>query len=208
MRAGAPQPRQAVTGREPLMPAAACRSSPAPGPGRPRRCAMRRYQRAVSPIAAGVESSGRQPSARAARLASRPRARCLASVTGSCLRARQSTGAAQWPIADRAPGSRRSAGPKFNARRRGRAVASALGEQQVAAQRLEHVLPRPRRVGVAQQRAARPAAPARTRSGISRSRAQSPPPMTLPARAVATAAASGVEGARQACRRDQLGRAP
>ena len=51
------------------------------------------YQRAVSPIASGVERSGRQPSAAAARLESRPR-RGASDMTGpaSC---RQSTGAPQ-----------------------------------------------------------------------------------------------------------------
>ena len=80
-----------------------------------------------------------------------------------------------------------SAGPKFHAvavrRRRPRAPPRA----QVAAERLEHVLPRPDRVRVADRAAASPRERRAHESGTRRSSAQSPPPITLPARAVATA---------------------
>ena len=62
-----------------------------------------------------------------------------------------------------------------------------LGQQQVAAERVQHVLPGPDRVGVADRGPACPASAPRIRSGTSRSSPQSPPPITLPARALATA---------------------
>ena len=65
-------------------------------------------------------------------------------------------------------------------------VAQPLGQQHVAIERLEHVLPRADGGRVADDAAILPAAVRATRSGTSRSAAQSPPPITLPARAVAT----------------------
>ena len=78
-------------------------------------------------------------------------------------------------------------------------ASSRCAEKQVARQGLEHVLPGPRRAGVA-DRVTRPARAARTRSGTSRSSDQSPPPMTLPARAVARATAAPSPGARKLAR--------
>jgi hypothetical protein len=64
----------------------------------------------------------------------------------------------------------------------GAIAAKALGKREVAVERLQHVLPRADRIGVANAHGW-PASAARTISGMSRSRAQSPPPITLPARA-------------------------
>ena len=61
-----------------------------------------------------------------------------------------------------------------------------FGQQQVAAQRFQHVLPRTNGVRIANRRWPRLARSAFMQSGSSRSSAQSPPPITLPARAVAT----------------------
>ena len=90
-----------------------------------------------------------------------------------------------------APAARRSsAGPKFQPCATRAVLPRALGEAQVAAQRVEHVLPRADRVGVADADRRRRPARARKTSGSRRSSPQSPPPMTLPARALATAGAS------------------
>ena len=78
------------------------------------------------------------------------------------------------------------AGPKFQASANDfPSSTNRRPEHEVPPQRLEDELPGPHRVGVADRRGA-PAAAAAITSGTSRSSDQSPPPMTLPARAEAT----------------------
>ena len=67
--------------------------------------------------------------------------------------------------------------------RPGRRRQQRLGQRQIAGQRLEHVLPRADGMRVADDAPARRCSKARRMSGTRRSSAQSPPPMTLPARA-------------------------
>ena len=119
--------------------------------------------------------------------APRPRRRPpLARAPRAARTARRPRGPSRW---------HRRSGPKFQAparrtRRVGRpvrrrAAPQRRAEPQVAGERLEHVLPGPHGAGVAHLDG--PAgASARTQSGTMRSSPQSPPPITLPARAVAT----------------------
>ena len=65
--------------------------------------------------------------------------------------------------------------------------AEPFRQHQVAAQRFQHVLPRAHGVRIADDDRLAALEMARRMSGTSRSAAQSPPPITLPARAVATA---------------------
>ena len=89
----------------------------------------------------------------------------------------------------RPPGGHRRRGDR-NSRPARRSVSSASrrsASMQVAVQRLQHVLPRAHGVRVAKLHRLAAAEGARSTSGTRRSRAQSPPPITLPARAVASA---------------------
>ena len=81
----------------------------------------------------------------------------------------------------------------------------ALAEHQVAGERLQHVLPRPGRLRIADRAPTCRSMAERTRSGTSRSSLQSPPPTTLPARAVASATPPAREEAGPIARRDDLG---
>ena len=100
-------------------------------------------------------------------------------------------GPAGGPGVERPPGPVRHgfAGPKFQASAASPPVARSRRsrQQQVAGQRLQHVLPGPRGRGVADVERHGRRCGARTRSGIRRSSPQSPPPITLPARALASA---------------------
>ena len=84
----------------------------------------------------------------------------------------------------------------------------ARAQPEVARQRLEHVLPRPHGAGVGARSTSSPATIARTQSGTSRSAAQSPPPITLPARGAGDAhRRAGAEEAAPVGRGDELGAA-
>ena len=78
------------------------------------------------------------------------------------------------------------AGPKFHASAKRLATRmQRFREGQVPRNRFQHVLPWPYRAGRADGQRRSPASDARRKSGTSRSAAQSPPPITLPARALA-----------------------
>ena len=151
-------------------------------------CATRRPTRARrrDSRAPAIPAPARRRWSRAARCP--PRAGCCprrASISARPPTARSSRSTIQLT------GSRVAGrGPKFQGRAAAGRTSSASARQQVAGERVQHVLPRRApRVGCAPAGAC-PLSTARTPSGSSRSSPQSPPPITLPARAVATRGAS------------------
>ena len=99
-----------------------------------------------------------------------------------------------------------SAGPKFQPRPNAGRPPAGARPAEVAGERLEHVLPGADRGRVADRAPARRPARRARRRGRAGPGAQSPPPMTLPARAEASRGAVGAGEERAPVRRgDQLG---
>ena len=185
-----------------------------PGPGRatPLACPARRA--AGSANRRSVSARRRQMSAGPSRASPTPSS-SPAWLVASCRAASRTTRYRMPPRGGTPAGSqgprriaRRRRGGRSSTLRRGRAVvAQALGQGQVPVERLQHVLPWPDGGGVPDDELLR-AAVRIEMSGIKRSVAVSPPPMTLPARAVATpmhgAHGVRVKIGRSPRRRDQL----